>query len=205
MTRPLNAIEVALSVHEHARPAMVSESWCVNAAALVRDVMREIGIPSYAKCCDVSHMNAAYVALGHEHEPDLFPDCPFPAEGDGSQPFIMTARAHGQPEREYDIAPKDHPGGNLDGHVLTYVPDWSAWIDPSAPQFDRPQHRVLFPAPVAWLDSPPEGRCYARDDGGMTAILPTESRRFHNSSAWRTRNDRWQQGVVERICRDLAQ
>lgn len=184
--------QVARAIHDACRPHMAFASWCVNAAAVARLVYRELGEQSWPVQVTVIHMNRPY----REHVEAGRPESELTPwdEAQPGDPYCTWASAMTPAEARVSPWQLDanrragRPG--LPGHVLTWVPSWSSYIDPSADQFHRPEHGILL-EPCAWryITKPERPGAFDRDDGGLTAIVPTRLRGFVDSGAWMHRDD----------------
>lgn len=160
---------LAAAVYRHGRPLCMTDAWCILAAALTRDALAELGIESTPLEVSMIFYNAQMVeCIRTGRQPDLTDDSP-------TAPWSVGAEA--TPD---SIAP---------AHVVTWVPAWSAYIDPSAHQFARP-FRGIDVGPAAWLDAepPPEWGEWEHDDGGRTIIRPTTYDHFRRTRNWRDRH-----------------
>jgi hypothetical protein len=197
---------LAALIHEHARPMMVDDHWCINAAAITRDVLRVLDVPGFAVHADAIHMNAAYAAALAESDPTFSLPGYNPEPPEGQVPYLGAARCDGDFE-DFNVQGPEPVGKPFNGHVLIYVPGWRAYIDPSADQFARPQHAIEI-EPCAWTDAenlPLDGSAWVRSDGGVSIIQPRRGRSFVNSTAWQRRGDPFQANVVRAIVRDLRE
>lgn len=177
--------QVVEAVHDACRPEMATDRWCINAAAITRLVLRELRVPGWPVQCTIEHMNAAYA----EHVRSGRSEAELPNYWDAKpgEPYaiwaqaVTQARASAMPWQAQD---------GLPGHVVTWVPLWGCYLDPSADQFSRPAYGIEL-GPCCWqAKPPPEPAQYLRDDGGVTILLPTRLRGFTSAGAWRHRNDR---------------
>lgn len=187
---------VAEKIHEHARPSMIDDHWCINAAAITRDVLRELGVTSYAVAADAIHMNAAYVhAMKEVERTGVVPADP----PEGQLPYLVAARVDGDFDG-FNVKGPEPKGQPFNGHVITFVPAWVCYLDPSADQFARPDQGIEL-TPGAWTDAnePFESSMWSRLDGGWSIITPKRSRSFVNTPAWSRRGDPDQRALVQRI------
>lgn len=183
--------DVACAIYDASQHLMADRSWCINAAAIATHVLRALGVKGWPVQCTVLHANAAYATImGTPAEESLPPWW----EAEPGDPYCVWAQAMTQTKARTDASQLDanarsgHEG--LPGHVLTWVPEWRAWLDPSAEQFTKREHGILL-APCAWPDAqgPPRGDSWKRPDDGLTGIMPTSVRGFATTRAWARRGD----------------
>lgn len=183
---------LARALYDACRPRMREEGFCINAAAVARLVLRELHVKSWPVQCTVIHANRAYaehVAAGRP-EAELGPWW----EATGDDPYCTWAqaevewKARSSPHQIEASARAGHQG--LPGHVVTWVPSWHGYLDPTAGQFTRPEHGIEL-EPCFWPDAlpPPVIGEWRREDGGTTVIWPTELRGYAHAGAWLLRND----------------
>jgi hypothetical protein len=168
---------------------MQTDRWCVNAAALCRFTLQRLAVKSYPVHAEVMHLNAAATEhlrmTTHEapagYRPPLVPD--------GQEPFMIYARLSVVAPDDIGAEDSSSPDG-LAGHLLTYVPTWGAYLDPSAHQFTRGEHGVELPPGHVWhgVPDPPPDQSWQRPDGGVSAITPTGLRRFRHAPGWQRRD-----------------
>lgn len=187
-----DAERVAAAIHEAAAHRMGDASWCINAAAIATHVLRALGQKSWPVQCTVLHMNATY-ADGVARGMDEATFTPW-SEAEPGDPYCVWAQSMTRSAARLDEAQRAHAQrvgrDGLAGHVVTYVPGWTAYIDPSAGQFTKPAHSIEL-GPCAWqgAPAPPEVGHWQRLDGGLSVILPTPLRVFAASPAWTRRGD----------------
>lgn len=184
--------DVAVAIHDAAAYLMADASWCVNAAAIATHVLRGLGEKSWPVQATVLHMNAPYVErVSAGESEDSFPAWHEAGPGD---PYCVWARSMTSAAARLDpeqIATARRRGRDgLAGHVVTWVPAWASYIDPSADQFTKPEHGIEL-EPTAWqgANEPPAESHYERPDGGLSIIVPTTMRGFATSPAWTRRGD----------------
>jgi hypothetical protein len=176
--------EVSTAIWAVARPLMATDRWCVNAARLCKEVLRELAVPSYPVHAEVIHLNAA--AAEQVRPPGSPPPDGYtpPVLDPDQQPYMIYARLSVISRGDIGAEDSSSPDG-LPGHVLTYVPSWRCYLDPSAHQFARPEHGVELPPGHVWggLERVRE-HGWQRPDGGVSTISPTGLRRFTLAPGW---------------------
>lgn len=183
---------VAVAIHDAAAYLMAEPSWCVNAAAIATHVLRGLGEKSWPVQCTVLHMNVPYVERVEAGESEES----FPAWRDAvpGDPYCVWARAMPREQSRLDPeqidAARRRGREGLAGHVVTWVPAWTSYIDPSAGQFAKPVHGIEL-GPTAWQGAyePPAESFWERPDGGLSIIRPTALRGFTTTPAWARRGD----------------
>lgn len=197
---------VVAAIHDAAAHRLRDPSWCVNAAAIATHVMRELGERSWPVQCTVLHMNAQYaerVEAGEREE-----DFPRWSEAKPGDPYCVWAQAMTRDTARRNEAQRAHAArigrDSLPGHVVTWVPAWAAYLDPSADQFHKPAHGIEL-EPLAWrgANEPPAETHWLRPDGGRSIIVPTQHRGFATALAWTRRGDDQTRALAQEALRLL--
>jgi len=175
------SIQVSTATWAVARPLMQTDRWCVNAAAITKLVLAQLGVKSYPVHAEVMHLNAA-AAHGADGSRPLPP-------ADSADPYMVYARLDNLGADDIGAEDANSPEG-LAGHVLTFVPEWRCYLDPSGHQFTRPDWSIVVPVGAVWHSAPepPAPAVWERPDGGVSVIEPTRSRRFVHAAGWKRRD-----------------
>jgi len=173
--------EVSMATWAVARPFMATDRWCVNAASITKRVLDHLGVKSFPVHAEVMHLNEAYARHAE-------PSRPLPP-ADSPDPYMVYARLELIGVSDIEVEDASSPEG-LPGHVITYVPAWRAYLDPSGHQFNRPDHGIVIPFGAVWhlAPAPPAPGVWERPDGGVSIIEPTGSRRFVHAPGWQRRD-----------------
>lgn len=180
--------QVSTAIWAVSRPLMQTDRWCVNAASICRAVLRELRVPSWPVHAEVMHLNAAYAEALREQtgeQPDGYEARPV---WPGQTPYMTYARLDVISSNDVGAAENAASPDGLAGHVLTFVPAWRCYLDPSGHQFTREPHGIVIPPGHAWEGiEAPAPRAWQRPDGGVTAIEPTGLKRFKNAPGWQVK------------------
>jgi hypothetical protein len=186
------AEKIAEAVYEACRPWMREEAFCINAAAVTRLVLPAYDVQSWPVQVTALHANEAYYRYVEEGGDEALLPAYWDAEpGD---PYCVWARAEPtwKARTSADQLDADRRRGRpgLPGHVVTWVPAWSCYLDPTAGQFSRPERGIEL-GPTVWDAEapPPVPSQWLRRDGGVSVIYPTDLKGYAHSGAWRHRND----------------